>query len=287
MTTDASDRGRAGEAARERVRYLLLHRWGGNQREMARTAGVSQGLISKVVNGVQFPGRRLLSAIAAVPGVSAEWVTRGSGQPIPFPERGSLPIAVGVLPGAPLEFPHLLSASRHPIAEALNRPTRYWLALTENSPLVREPALRLSPGDLLLLEADKEWTSRRDLSDGRLCGVRCPGHSEPRFEMGIVWWSPRGSLLRLVGGSFTPHPPATSKKSKPRSFGQRRHIRPLELEEAKAQMRRQIESESQKAADSLPIDLRDIVAIQVYMTRPELLLSRTSFDCRLADRTSE
>ena len=63
----------------ERVKFLLDYRWRGNQREMARDLSVSQGLISKIVNGVQGPGKRFLHALARQTGVNAEWVLGGVG----------------------------------------------------------------------------------------------------------------------------------------------------------------------------------------------------------------
>src|SRR3954453_10582055 len=69
------------DAVRGRVRFLLEYRWGGNQRQMARDLDVSQGLVSKIVNGQQGAGRRFLAALAHQPGVNAEWLWRGEGQP--------------------------------------------------------------------------------------------------------------------------------------------------------------------------------------------------------------
>lgn len=275
MTADSPSRtGPRPEDARDRVKYLLANLWRGNQREMARAIGVSQGLISKVVNGQQAPGPRFMTALAGHPGVDREWALSGTGQPIPFPERGSLPLAAGVLPGPPLEYPHLLGGARHPVADALNRPTRYWVALSQNSPLVREPALRLAPGDHLLLEADAAWTRRPDLTEGRLCGVRLSAYPEPEYHLGRVLLMPQGLVVQLFGGSFLwPHPPSSpstkhaSEKAKPRL---RRKTRPLENEEQNTRKREQIKEQAQtEARDGLPISREDIVAVLVYMARPD------------------
>lgn len=259
-------------AARDRVKYLLAHHWRGNQREMARALSVSQGLISKVVNGQQNPGRRLLAALAARPEINAEWVRSGVGQPVPFPEDGSLPVVAGVLPGPPLRFPQLLTGTRHPVARGLDRPTRYWHQIGSRSPLVRDPSQRLVPGDLLLMETAADWVGRSDMTMGRLCGVRFPGYPEPFHELGLVIASPGGLLARLFSGSFVPPlpEPTTRRKRKP-DVELRRKVRLLENEEQKAERRKQAEAAARKAAEEgLTIQQDDIVAVQVYMVRPEL-----------------
>src|SRR5262245_46859385 len=83
----------------ERVKFLLDYRWHGNQRQMARDLRVSQGFISKIVNGLQGAGRRFLEALARQPGVNSEWLMRGEGQPLLLPPKATVPIAQGVLLG--------------------------------------------------------------------------------------------------------------------------------------------------------------------------------------------
>ena len=267
-----------------RIKYLLVHLWHGNQRAMARAIGVSQGLISQVINGQQAPGPKLLSALATHPGINAEWLKTGTGQPLPYREKGSLPIALGILPGLPMQFPNLLTGSRHPVAEALDRHSRYWLLLTQNSPLVHEPELRLAQGDLLLLEADKAWTRRLDLTDGRICGVRLQARPEPSYHLGRVDLSSHGLVVRLFGGSSvmsarpsvpssskpqTSIPPSTEYPTKPRL---RRQVKNLNSEEESAPIRRQFWDQAQKAAEGVPIAREDIVGVPVYLVRPAPLI---------------
>ena len=282
-TPPSGDAAPSTDETRERVKYLLAHLWRGRQREMARSVGVTQGLLSKVVNGQQAPGPRLLTALAAHPDVNGEWLRTGAGQPLYLPEEGSLPVSYGLLPGPPLRYPHLLSGARHPVARVHDRETRYWLLLGPTSPLVREPGLRLASGDLLLFEADAGWTRQPNLTHGRLCGVRFPGHLEPCYEVGVVTWSPQGAGVRLFGGAFVPAPPPPPKRTKstegvhppktPEGAGLRRTIRPLKKEREKKQRREAAEATArQAAAEGLSITQDDIVAVQVYMTRPELSL---------------
>src|SRR5438309_10825248 len=121
------------ESVRGRVRFLLDYHWGSNQRQMARDLGVSQGLISKIINGNQGAGKRFLAILARQPAVNADWLLRGEGQPLSLPPKGTLPIALGVLPGLPANYSQLLTGQRHPVAEALDRASRYWLELQSSS----------------------------------------------------------------------------------------------------------------------------------------------------------
>jgi transcriptional regulator with XRE-family HTH domain len=263
------------DAFRERVRYLLDYRWRGSQREMARAIGVSQGLISKFLNGVQGPGRRLFAALASHPGISPDWLRTGAGQPLPLPEQGSLPIASGVLPGPPLEFPHLLTESRHPVGDALARPTRYWLPLPATAPLVRVPDYRLMVGDLLLMEGDRSWTRRPDLTDGRLCGARVSGGPEITYQLG--WLEPTRSGLTLHLGAIPDSPPAPALPTTGSEHAaaesrnpvrRRRTIRIPKTEEQRAESRRAARNVEPPPRNIVTCDRGDVVAVCVYLARP-------------------
>ena len=258
------------EDARKRVKYVLEIIWSGNQREMARAVGISQSLISKVVTGQQPPGKRFMSALAKYPGINADWVMHGTGHAVEFPQRGSLPVADGVLPGPPLEVPHLLSGSRHPVAAQYDRTSRYWLLLTDLSPVVRDQSHRLASNDLLLLETDTAWTRRTDLVDGRLCGVRLQATHETEYHLGRVRSHSSGLVVELFDGDFV-IPPTASVPKRRHSAPVRRRVRFLDLEVQKKEKREAAQLENQqKLADGLPIAPEDIVAVQVYMVRPAM-----------------
>lgn len=276
MQSEVQGSASAGEI-RKRVHFLLTNLWSGNQREMARALSVTQGLLSKVLSGKQGPGPRLLRALAGHPEVNEGWLRTGMGQPIPIPTEGSLPVAVGPLPGPPLRYPHLATGIRHPVAKTHERPTRYWLALSSTSALLREPMFALAPGDLLLFEGDPAWTHRPDMTDGRLCAVQFADEYESTLEIGLVASTPHQVVVRLFGGSFVlPAPPKTRSgaPSKVSSTPIRRRIRPLEVEEKKARMREKSIAEAKlAAADGLVIKQTDIVAIQIYMARPQMVFT--------------
>jgi transcriptional regulator with XRE-family HTH domain len=267
----------SSDALRDRVRYLLEYRWHGNQREMARAIGVSQGLISKVLSGAQSPGRRLLRALEGYPGVNLEWLRKGTGQALPTPEEGSLPVAPGVLPGPPLEYPHLLTGSRHPVANAMSRSSRYWVPIPAGSPLLMTERFQLRFGDMLLLEADRAWTQRADLTHGRLCGVRVGSGLTVEYRLGrigqraerlVVDFGPIQAMPAPVinpPGHVDPGPPL------PRAgHRHRRVIRNLDHEERKAHERgAQAPVVAVQSANEAQCDLDDVVAVCIYMVRPD------------------
>jgi hypothetical protein len=184
---------------RQRVRFLLDFRWAGNQRQMARDLGVAQSLVSKIVNGAQGAGKRFLATLARYPGVNPDWLVRGEGQPLLLPPKGTLPVSYSVLPGSPIDYPNLLSGERHPIAESLDRPTRYWLELPPHSPLLRDPALRLMDGDLVLIESDRAWIGRVDLVESRICAVRLQvGQTEPVPYLGKLFRDAQGFMFDAI-----------------------------------------------------------------------------------------
>ena len=239
---------------------------------MARAIRVSQGLISKVVNGQQNPGQRLLNALAAHPRINAEWVLCGLGQPVPFPEEGSLPVTTALLPGPPLRFPQFLSGRRHPVARDYARPTRYWWMLTSTSALVSEPALRLALGDLLLMEADEEWTRRPDMTAGRICGFRFGSAADPSYRAGTVTLSSRGATVRPSGGSKGPPLLVSGKRRDPRPGKGTREgrVRGLSEDDEKALKRDQAElTVLRVGAEVIAIEQKNIIAIAVYLGRPD------------------
>jgi hypothetical protein len=288
---------RPREAIRDRVKFLLDYRWNGNQRQMARDMAVSQGLISKIVNGLQGAGRCFLATLARQPGVNADWLLHGEGQPLSLPPKGTVPVALGVLPGPPPAHPQLLTGQRHPVAEALDRASRYWLELQSGSPLLRDAGLRLLAGDLLLMETDRAWISRVDLIEGRLCGVRLPLR-EPniayalgklyRDPLGLVFDAALEAVFRLATlpvspSATTPPSPAEMEERKERpQVKVRRKVGRLDQEEKKAEARNRAMHGHQGAAaepqEDLPpaLALQDIIAVCVYLARPSPGIGRTA-----------
>jgi len=179
-----------------RVKLLLENLWAGHQGKMAADLGVTQGLISKIIRQVQGPGRKLLVKLASQPGVNREWVIRGEGQPFLSPTKGSLPIAMGVLPGSPEHHPALLTGQRHPVADAFERPSRYWITVQPSCPLLLLTDLALLPGDLLLLESNSEtWVGQFTRLVGKVFGVAFRRRTEVVYALGRLERGKQGFMF--------------------------------------------------------------------------------------------
>jgi transcriptional regulator with XRE-family HTH domain len=280
------------QAAAARARLVLDQLYGGNQSRLARDVGVSQSLISKVARGERTPGRKLLEALARLPGVRPEWALRGEGAPFAPTTRGTLPVALGVLPGWPERFPERLTGQRHPIAEALERASRYWMAVPAGSPLTAVACLALLPGDLILFDANPDvWESNLEQLQGRLFGVKLHRGAGCSYEVGRLTRDEAGPLLDLFGAKArlaeppTTPPPAPREDSQPRPGRAKRRVFSLRHPgqkddtaagtEAPQADRRAGEQPAQEGFDvvigSPPYASclsSDLVAVQVYMVRP-------------------
>jgi hypothetical protein len=283
----------------DRVRLLLDTHFEGNQSLMAERLPASQSLISKVVRGEQMPGRKLMEKLARVPGVSADWVLYGRGQPLLPPMKGTLPVAVGVLPGSPDRYPHLLTGERHPVAESNEGASRYWLPVREHSPLVQVTAWGILPGDLLLMDSSSDCTARLDLVVGQLCGVRLDRQPGTTYEVGRVEREGTGivlALAKVIGRLIEPPPPPPPPPPRPpeprptpsgegrpkrrildldqeRAMAEERRLRAEERrrqqqqrEEAEWQQREQLRQERERGLGIFTV--ADIVAVCVYLVRP-------------------
>lgn len=280
--TEQSIRRRQADCGR--VKFLLDHWWNGNQSRMADDLGVSQSLISKIVRTTQGPGREFLALLSRQRGLNPAWVLHGEGEPLLLPTKGTLPVSPFVLPGPPLTCPHLLSGSRHMVAEALDRDTRYWLQVQDSWPLVQVPAWKVTPGDLLLMETTHDWTRRLDLVLGRFCGVRVRPESPTPYEVGRL--EREGDCIVLKTGAMVARlvasPSAAESSSPPPAppFGERskRRVLNLDRERERAGERRQRKQEEERrqqeqrepvqSGDTFTID--DIVAVCLYLARPML-----------------
>jgi len=138
---------------------------------MAEDLGVSHGLISKVCNGIQMPGKSLLKALAEHPLVNSDWLYRGGGEPLLPPTAGTLPVSNAILPGLPSTCGSLLTGERLAVSRAWESDSRYWLRLRPKSELLEVASLGLSAGDLLLVETSQDYLERTDLLADRICLV--------------------------------------------------------------------------------------------------------------------
>ena len=187
---------------RGRVVTVLDRKFGGNQSAMSRATGVPQATISRIVRGVQEPGRGTLTAIAALPGIDPVWVHTGRGEPFLTEERPpttpdsgwTLPVAEEILADTPGRCRPLLSGERRPVMRDEFGLDRYWLRFSASIPIPDLPEGQnpdLKPADLLLMDADLEsWKQFPEKLDGRL--VAC----QP------LWLPTRTTILARWGRNF-------------------------------------------------------------------------------------
>jgi hypothetical protein len=274
------------EAARSRIILLLNTCYAGRQRAMARAAGLPQSQISRIVNGQIAVSPRVLEAVAGLPGINPIWVREGVGEPLLPPTRGTLPIVTSVLPGWPERHVELLTGERHPVAEAFEQPSRYFLRLLFGSLLCEQASFALRPGDLLLLDANATlWGDNLSMYQGRLVGVKVRRGSACGYELGMLSRDGRWFVVDLFGeiAHFTDyHARVEFYKQFERP---KRKVRPLtrptttadnpeatatqppDEPSRTASSRSEPESGSTPQAPPTPI-VEELVALHVYTVRP-------------------
>jgi hypothetical protein len=195
-----------------RVRWLVDHRFRGNRSAFASAVGVSHTAVNNVVTAIREPGRKLLTAISLALHVEPSWLEDGEGQP--FAEAAhlaahGLPASRVVLPGPPLEHQELLSENRVEFGEDLFAPSRYWLILAPDQPLLREPSRGFLRGDMLLMETNRAKFPRVEKLGEHLCVVRL-GRKVVTHELASVTYFDEEGIedgpTCLVAEPFKGHP---------------------------------------------------------------------------------
>jgi hypothetical protein len=178
----------------DRVKWLLVAVWNGNRSEMARAAGVSHSIVTRVVLDQQSPGRRFLQALAAVPKISPAWLLSGEGLPLlaqseHVPAAGwPVPISTRLLSGSLEQQRHLCLNEFLPVAGQFYSPNRYWFRIGVRDAIVAAPHRNIAAGDLLLLETDSSAWQDPSQVGGRLCSIVMPHTNIAR--LGAVDWDP-------------------------------------------------------------------------------------------------
>ncbi len=178
----------------DRVKWLLVAVWNGNRSEMARAAGVSHSIVTRVVLDQQLPGRRFLQALAAVPKVSPAWLLSGEGLPLLADhenvraEGWPVPISTQLLSGPLAHQRHLCLNEFLPVAGQFYSPNCYWFRIGVRDAIVAAPHRNIAAGDLLLLETDASVWQDPSQVGGRLCSIVMP-HSNIA-QLGAVDWDP-------------------------------------------------------------------------------------------------
>jgi transcriptional regulator with XRE-family HTH domain len=223
---------------------LVEHHYEGNRSAFAEKVGVSHTAVSKVVAG-RPPGRGLLEKIARELKVSPAWLLTGEGEPSTEPQgQGGVPVARKLLPGSPLEHPDLLLDDWSDAGTLFGR-GQYWLVLTSEQPIVRDPRRGFRVGDHLLVETNRDKFPRKSQLCNHLCVVRFPGGEAPALKLALVEYYP-GAIEegpeRLEADSFErdPDPSVLVQEEVYRHYpgGMIRHYqRPLKLTQYRGQER--------------------------------------------------
>jgi hypothetical protein len=257
-----------------RIKFLLNARWRNQQREMARAVGVAQPSLSRVVRGVQEPGRRLLAKIAAHPEVSDTWVYTGQGSPFVAPGQlqpsagPTLPVSSTILPGPREACLHMLTGDHFPVSTFHFRLSRYWLQIAEGDPITLDDAWKVLAGDRLLVESDSRyWLDNPNCLVNTPCARRRQREGHAEFVLGVVERATDGGGLRFREfGRVAVGQPGWPVRGK--------RVRPIYWADQPANEQRQAPAVGTTPADkpSPPqnaddLDVKDLVAVCILLHR--------------------
>jgi len=160
----------------QRIATLSKLLWDGNKSRMAKALRISHPVISRVIAGQQEPPGKLLVALAEWPNVNLRWLFLGEGRPQTDRDIGAgggrfCPVAQCLLPGSPKDFPHLLTGTSLPVAEAFYSETAYYRRVNQDDPIVNAKDEKIKAEDFLLLETNADWTHKLDRLNRRLVAV--------------------------------------------------------------------------------------------------------------------
>ena len=144
----------------------------GGQRAFAKAVGVSQPLISRIVNGLQEPGEDLLAAISKLPDVNQETFWERASLSTSKESEFLVPIAHALLSSTPASSADELTAETVAVPNAVYRHSLYAIRAKHCYPTFLDPSEGLQPEDLVVIDTSVEKFSKniRRL-DGKLCCV--------------------------------------------------------------------------------------------------------------------
>jgi hypothetical protein len=200
--TNRRESGGSSELGR-RMKQICDKVWGGDVREMAEDLDVSHPVLYRVFSKGQSPPGVLIERLAVHPKVNRDWLFTGQG----VFDRGDwkLPIATEILPGDPRRHAELLTPRTFPVASDFARPTRYFFEVQPKDYVVRSETMKLSVGDLLLMETDRDTDPQYEDLHGRLCGVCVQGDKGVQFKLGQLCYTreePEADAASLAVDTF-------------------------------------------------------------------------------------
>lgn len=160
----------------QRFDWLLRNEFGNSITQMAAALGVSHTALSRVINKGQMPSGQMLEGVAKLNRVNLHWLLAGGEEKSPHPDGGSRFVSVSdrLLLAAPRSAPDLLDPMVLPTSSPFLLGDPYWFRVPTDSPLLTRPKERVAPGDYLLVETGRAWTSRSSAHARRLLVLRGP-----------------------------------------------------------------------------------------------------------------
>lgn len=150
----------------KRLRAYLDYQHGGRQAQLAKLAGVSTSMVSRILQGKQDPPFSVLAVVATDPSLSVRWLLTGDGTMLGTDSAERyLPRTTQLLPG-PLASHLNFIEGVAPVTGTLYRPTRYLYQVSKEAVVGDD---RLRAGDCLIFETD--IGSRDRFDPDQLCVV--------------------------------------------------------------------------------------------------------------------
>ena len=206
------------EAIRERIQWLLETLFGGSQAAMARAAGVSPSLVSRVVSRGLMPGAQLVAGLASHPAINRQWLVEGTGPPLTQAEESVgdplLPVSETLLHDSPHRCAGMFVGAR-PTARLYYAISRYWYLVSD--PATTPRMLNCESGDLLLVDTNvSRYRVPTSLKELRV--LHRPGEKEAFFD--IETGQTAGGTGRHIRLDLEPLPdPAAQVKADKRMKG--------------------------------------------------------------------
>ena len=184
-------------AASQQIVDLVDSLAAGNQRKFAAMVGCSQPAISRVINGLQKPGRGLVERIAKLEGVDGKALLQSykDQSSDESTEEALIPIARCLLQSSPDGQADRLTANTVAVSASLFRPTLYAVQARACEPAFSDPSEKFRPDDLIVIDSaiDRFRGNLMELN-GRLCAVIVRDRSGETITLRRVWvqFDPQG-----------------------------------------------------------------------------------------------
>lgn len=170
----------------QRIVDLMESISNGNQREFARLAGCSQPVISRIINGKQQPGRKLLERIAKLDGVDRDSLlaTLISGTNMDLISQSMVHIAYSLLDGPPSTRKDQLTDGTVTLSPSLYRPSLYAVRARTCEPAFDDPSEQMRADDLIVIESSMERVRKNlQMLNGKLCVIVTQGENNDTITL--------------------------------------------------------------------------------------------------------